>query len=64
MRPKIMEQVEDFRAVNAARLKEAHEEGKKVVGMYCAFSPAEIVLAADAISVSLCGTTQEPVEAA
>lgn len=64
MRPKIMEEVEELRGVNSVKIKEAHEAGKKVVGMYCVFSPSEIALAADAISVTLCGTTQEPVEAA
>lgn len=64
MRPKIMEQIEGLRGVNSVKIKEAHEAGKKVVGMYCVFSPSEIALAADAISVTLCGTTQEPIEAA
>ena len=64
MRPLIMEEVEGLRAVNSVKIKEAHEAGKKVVGMYCVFSPSEIALAADAISVTLCGTTQEPIEAA
>ena len=30
--------------------------------MYCVFSPSEIALAADAIPVTLCGTTQAPIE--
>ncbi len=64
MRPLVMEEVEGLRAVNSLKIKEAHEAGKKVVGMYCVFSPSEIALAADAISVTLCGTTQEPIEAA
>lgn len=64
MRPKIMEEVEALRGVNSVRVKEAHEAGKKIVGMYCVFSPSEIALAADAIPVSLCGTTQEPIEEA
>lgn len=59
-----MDEVEDLRGINSVKIKEAHEAGKKVVGMYCVFSPSEIALAADAISVTLCGTTQEPVEAA
>ena len=59
-----MEEVEELRGVNSVKVKEAHESGKKVVGMYCVFSPSEIALAADAIPVTLCGTTQEPVEAA
>ena len=64
MRPKLMEQIEGLRGENSVKIKEAHEAGKKVVGMYCVFSPSEIALAADAISVTLCGTTQEPIEAA
>lgn len=61
MRPNIMEEIEGLRGVNSVKIKEAHESGKKIVGMYCVFSPSEIALAADAISVSLCGTTQEPI---
>ena len=64
MRPKIMEEVEALRGINSVAIKEAHEAGRKVVGQYCVFSPQEIALAADAISVSLCGTTQEPIEEA
>lgn len=60
----MMKEIEELRGVNSVKVKEAHEEGKKVVGMYCVFSPSEIALAADAIPVTLCGTTQEPVEAA
>lgn len=62
MRPLLMEEIESLRGVNSVKIKEAHEAGKKVVGMYCMFSPSEIALAADAISVSLCGTAQGPIE--
>ncbi|ABR49349.1 2-hydroxyglutaryl-CoA dehydratase, D-component [Alkaliphilus metalliredigens QYMF] len=62
MRPAMMEEVEALRGVNSVKIKEASEAGKKVVGMYCVFSPQEIALAADAISVTLCGTKQEPIE--
>lgn len=64
MRPAIMEEVEALRGINSVKVKEAHETGKKVVGMYCVFSPQEIAIAADAITVTLCGTKQEPIEAA
>ncbi len=62
MRPPLMEEVEALRGVNSVKIKEAHEAGKKVVGMYCVFSPQEIALAADAIAVTLCGTAQAPIE--
>ena len=62
MRPPIMEEVEALRGINSVKVKEASEAGKKVVGMYCVFSPQEIALAADAIAVTLCGTKQDPIE--
>jgi benzoyl-CoA reductase/2-hydroxyglutaryl-CoA dehydratase subunit BcrC/BadD/HgdB len=62
MRPAIMEEVEALRGINSVKIKEASEAGKKVVGMYCVFSPQEIAIAADAITVTLCGTKQEPIE--
>lgn len=64
MRPTLMTEIEGLRGVNSVKIKEAHEAGTKVVGMYCVFSPAEIAIAAGAIPVTLCGTTQEPIEAA
>lgn len=64
MRPKVMEEVEGLREVNGIGIKHAHDAGQKVVGMYCVFSPSEIAMAAGAIPVTLCGTTQEPIEAA
>jgi len=62
MRPAIMEEVEALRGINSVKIKEASEAGKKVVGMYCVFSPQEIAIAADAITVTLFGTKQEPIE--
>jgi benzoyl-CoA reductase/2-hydroxyglutaryl-CoA dehydratase subunit BcrC/BadD/HgdB len=62
MRPVIMEEGEALRGINSVKIKEASEAGKKVVGMYCVFSPQEIAMAADAITVTLCGTKQEPIE--
>lgn len=62
MRPSMMEEVEGLRGINSVKVKEASEAGRKVVGMYCVFSPQEIALAAGAIAVTLCGTKQEPIE--
>ena len=64
MRPNLMTQVEELRGVNSVKIKEASEQGRKVVGSYCVFSPQEIALAADAIPVTLCGTKEEPIAAA
>lgn len=64
MRPLIMETFDGLRQQNVLTVKEAKEKGKKVVGMYCLFSPQELVLAADALPVSLCGTKEDPIAAA
>ncbi|ACL03081.1 2-hydroxyglutaryl-CoA dehydratase D-component [Desulfatibacillum aliphaticivorans] len=47
-----------------ASLEEAREEGRKVVGIYCIFAPVEMIRAAGALPVGLCGKKQEPIAAA
>ncbi len=64
MRPAMMEQFSQMREKNMIDIKTAKEQGRKVVGMYCLYSPAEVVVAAGAIPVMLCGTKQEPIPAA
>ncbi|MCB2227753.1 MAG: 2-hydroxyacyl-CoA dehydratase family protein [Desulfarculaceae bacterium] len=47
-----------------ARLEEAKEAGVKVAGVYCIFAPLELIRAAGALPVGLCGKRQEPIAAA
>ncbi|NPV74007.1 MAG: 2-hydroxyacyl-CoA dehydratase [Pelotomaculum sp.] len=61
MRPAMMKIFENMRDQNIIELEHAKRNNKKVVGMYCAFGPQELVLAAGALPVSLCGTRQEPI---
>ncbi len=49
---------------NLPNIAKAKQEGRKVIGFYCLYSPIEIAVAANAIPVSLCGTRNEPIEAA
>lgn len=59
--------IENFASVrdnNMIVLKEAKEKGQKVVGIYCTYGPQELAIAAGAIAVGLCGTTEEPISAA
>lgn len=49
---------------NVLALTEAKENGFRVVGTYCNYSPGEIAMAAGAIPVSLCGTRQDAVPVA
>lgn len=53
-----------IREINLMRIKEAKENGTKVVGIYCTYCPQELILAAGAIPVGLCGTKEEPIAAA
>ena len=64
MRPKVMKIFDDLRGQNILSLEHARKSNKKIVGMYCAYSPQGLVLAAGALPVSLCGTRQEPIAAA
>ena len=57
-------EISTLRERNILALKEAKDLGKKVVGTYCLYSPAELIVAAGAIPVSLCGTSQNPIPAA
>lgn len=64
MEVKTQKSVSEVRTDFAYRLEMAKDEGKKVVGCLCSYFPRELVLAAGAIPVGLCGTTAEPIEAA
>lgn len=55
---------EEMKKGNAVRIKQAKEEGRKVVGTYCTFAPEELILAAGAIPIGLCGTKEDPIPAA
>ncbi len=61
MRPETMRIVDDLRDQNILNLEHAKRNNKKIVGMYCAYSPKELILAAGALPVGLCGTKQEPI---
>ncbi len=49
---------------NVLHLSEAKEEGRKVIGQFCLYTPSEICVAANAIPVSLCGTKHESIASA
>ena len=45
-------------------LQEAKNQGRKIVGAYCAYAPVELFLAAGALSFSLCASKEEAVAVA
>lgn len=64
MRPEIMKEFERAGELSLLNLAEHKETGGKVAGVYCLFAPTELVRAAGAIPVSLCGKKEAPISAA
>ncbi|MDR3600037.1 MAG: double-cubane-cluster-containing anaerobic reductase [Desulfosporosinus sp.] len=64
MESNLLIEFEDLRAKSINALLAAKEEGRKVVGKYCIYSPMEIVVAAGAIPIPLCSTKQDPIAVA
>lgn len=61
---KTMERFGKMREENIDGLTRLKKDNKRVVGAYCLYSPYEVVLAANAVPIGLCGTSNKPVEAA
>ncbi len=61
MKPDCFSQFENTGERFLLDVSELKEEGKKVAGIYCLFAPVEIVRAAGAIPVSLCGKREKPI---
>lgn len=59
--PAQFEEFADARKQGFLTVKQWKDEGKNVVGTYCTFTPVELILAAGAIQVGLCGTSEEPI---
>ncbi len=51
----------EARKTGFSRVKQFKEQGTKMVGMFCAYTPSELILAAGAIGVGLCGGIEEPI---
>lgn len=62
--PLLWDEFANLREQGILKIKEDKKSGIKVVGMYCTYSPQELVVAAGGYPVSLCGTKQEPIAAA
>ncbi|MFA6220699.1 MAG: double-cubane-cluster-containing anaerobic reductase [Desulfomonilaceae bacterium] len=64
MRPEIMTRFDRLAETFLLDVECLKERGTKVVGLYCTFAPTELVRAAGAIPVGLCGKKQGPIPAA
>ncbi|MGL5330359.1 MAG: double-cubane-cluster-containing anaerobic reductase [Peptostreptococcaceae bacterium] len=59
------EQFEEFgeaRRNGFIKVKELKEQGKNVAGVFCAYTPVEIPLAAGLATVTVCGISEEPIK--
>jgi benzoyl-CoA reductase/2-hydroxyglutaryl-CoA dehydratase subunit BcrC/BadD/HgdB len=64
VRPEILREFERAGELSLLGLAEHKEAGGKVAGIYCLFAPAELIRAAGAIPISLCGKKEAPIAAA
>lgn len=61
MKPDCFEKFQNAGERFLLEVSELQDNGKKVAGIYCLFAPVEIVRAAGAIPVSLCGKKEKPI---
>lgn len=46
------------------KVKDLKEEGQRLVGVFCSYTPSELIYACDAIPIGLCGGSDEPINKA
>ncbi|MBU0971353.1 MAG: 2-hydroxyacyl-CoA dehydratase family protein [Proteobacteria bacterium] len=64
MNPTLLTKLQQIAEQNLVDIEAHKDAGNHVVGFYCLYAPTELAVAADAIVLSLCGTRQDPIEAA
>ena len=57
--PENFENYTEARKKGFIRMHELKKQGKQVVGTFCSYTPNELVLAAGAVPVGLCGSSEE-----
>lgn len=62
--PKNFESFPEARKSGFMKMKAHKDNGGKIVGTYCSFIPTELIIAAGAVPVTLCATSEEPISAA
>lgn len=56
-----MDTFHTLREKSMQALLDGRKQGLKVVGTYCTYCPQELVIAAGAVPISLCGTKEDPI---
>ncbi len=62
--PDNFETFEEVKKQSFLRIMKEKEEGKKLVGVFCTYTPLELIMAAGANFVSLCGGSEHTIAAA
>ena len=62
--PRTYEEFNEARKASFMKVKEFKEAGGRLVGFLCSYTPLEVIDAAGAAAVGLCGTSDETVQAA
>lgn len=60
--PEKFDQYDEARKQGFLKVKELKEKGTPVVGIFCTYTPMEIIHASGAAAVGLCGTSDAPIE--
>lgn len=58
---RILKPVKSLNEKAVLKLEEAKDQGRLVAGVFCTFAPEELIRAAGAIPVSLCGKSEVPI---
>lgn len=61
---KLPEKFEDFKEARKngfLKIKKLKESGKNIVGIFCTYTPTELIYAANAVPVGLCGVSDETI---
>lgn len=59
--PEIFESFNDARKNGFLTVKNLKDQGKNIVGTFCTYTPVEVFMAADAVYVGLCSTSDETI---
>lgn len=59
--PNKFDEYSEARREGFLRVKELKENGTKVVGVFCTYTPMELIYAAGAVPVGLCGVSEESI---
>ncbi|MCA1794857.1 MAG: 2-hydroxyacyl-CoA dehydratase family protein [Desulfobacteraceae bacterium] len=64
MKQDLFKKIQQITEQNLMDIEAHKEKGNHVIGFYCLYGPTELAVAADAIPLPLCGTRQDPIDAA